>query len=64
MHAVHFVERGALPEGHLWALARCGRNEYYLFVDRSEITEEALEEAWAAYRRVSAGPLPRQRVPA
>lgn len=64
MYAVQFVGKGALPEGHTWALAQCGREDYYLFIDESQMTETMLEEAWAAYRLAATGRLPRQRVPA
>lgn len=63
MHAVEYVAPDALPPGHEWAMVEQG-HDVFLFINREAVTTPMLEEAWAAYRRLRSGPLPRQRVPA
>ena len=63
MHSVQYVDRSAMPPGHSWLLVQQG-GDVVLFLDDAGVCADVLEEAWAGYRLMIAGPLPRQRVPA
>lgn len=52
MYGVTFVEDHELPEKD-WGLARMGRRTR-LFIRRSAVDPKVLEQAWAAFRAVTA----------
>lgn len=62
MHTVRFVSDEALPEHEFALLELDGQEGAVLFIRGSAVTPRVLEDAWAAYRALSAKPeLPRPR---
>ena len=53
MYAVRFVRERDLPEEHSWAMVRTEDGSCYLFIKRCELCTTVLEQAWAAYRRIT-----------
>lgn len=54
MYSVKFVDDGALPAGHNWAIARDGDGNFYAFIKQSKVSPCVLEQAWAGYRELAA----------
>lgn len=60
-HRVRLIEQDNLPRGHDWALVEHG-GRITLFIVEEALTPRKLEEAWAAYRLLTAPRHPRQRL--
>lgn len=60
-HRVRLIGQDDLPRGHEWALVE--HDECItLFITEEALTPRKLEEAWAAYRLLTAPRHPRPRV--
>lgn len=52
MHSVRYVDEGALPSGHCWAMVRVG-DDYVWFLKRGVTCSAVLENAWEAFVQLS-----------
>jgi hypothetical protein len=48
-HTVVFVDAGELPDGSAWMFVEFGGSTHFI-LDRAQLTEATLEDAWAGYR--------------